>query len=154
MHLAVSRREPRLAAAVRSGSSWRAVILAIPSGSPLASVTLAGEPAALALSGDGSRLFVLDAARRRVDVFAAPAYALVGSITTGESPGDLDVRQTGTPLVIVSGEPLVVVNGLTLQEVERIPEVGRGLVSIRPDGLFVYVTEPGSNVVRVVALAP
>ena len=45
-------------------------------------------------------------------------------------------------------------DGLTLQEVERIPEVGRGLVSIRPDGLFVYVTEPGSNVVRVVALAP
>ena len=154
MHLAVSRREPRLAAAVRSGSSWRAVILAIPSGSPLASITLAGEPAALALSGDGSRLFVLDAARRRVDVFAAPSYALVGSIATGETPGDLDVRQTGTPLVVVSGEPLVMFDGLTLQEVDRIPEVGRGLVSIRPDGLFVYVTEPGSNVVRVVALAP
>lgn len=153
MQLAVSRRVTRLAAAVRSGSAWRVVILSA-AGATVATVNLAGEPRDIALSGDGVRLFVLDAARRRVDVFAAPDYRLVGSVETGESPGGLDVRQSGTPDVVVSGEPLVVFDGATLVVEERIPEVGRGLVSIRPDGLFAYVTDPASPVIRVVALSP
>lgn len=154
MRLAVSRRVPRLAAAVRSGSAWRVVILSVPAGTVIATVTMSGEPAGIALSGDGTRLFVLDAVRRVVDVFGGPGFALAGSVPTGESPGGIDVRQSGRPTVVVSGEPLVVFDGSSLVEEERIPEVGRGRVAIRPDGLFAYVTDPGSRVIRVVALVP
>ena len=153
--VAVSRDGRRLFATVDAGGAWRLVVAAPAFPDTLHSLGIPGRPGAIATTASGDRVVVLLPDAGKVVVYSEGVdgrYAEVGVVDVGASSGGVSIRLAGSPLVIASGDPLTLLDGATLQVSERIPDVGRGHVAIRPDGLFAFIASPSGGVLRVIVL--
>ena len=155
--LALDRDGGRLFATIDAGAGgWRVAIVTPASADTAGSFAIAPDPTALAVSATGDRAYVLYAAERLVRVYALGTnggYTLQGTVATGASPGGVAARHIGrVPYVVVSGEPATVFDGVTLQVYDRVSGAGNGPVAIRPDGLFAFVSAPGTTAVNVLGL--
>lgn len=152
--LAVSRDGRRLFAGVATGSSWRLVIAAPAYPDTLESLALATEPIAIATDASGARAYVL-LATGRILALAEGADGRYIVVATADAPAgatSLSATLVGPPVVVVSGEPVMVLDGTTLEEIDRAPAAGRGVVAVRPDGVFAFIADLAGRVLRVVTL--
>lgn len=138
------------------GGAWRVAIVRPASADTAGSFAVAPQPTGIAASATGDRVYVLYTAERLVRVYvrgADGAYTLQGSVATGASPGGIAARHVGRlPYVVVSGEPATIFDGVTLQVYDRVSGAGTGAVAIRPDGLFAFISAPGTTAVNVLGL--
>ena len=153
--LALARDSERLFVTVQRGAGWRLVSLEPSYPDTLASVALPAEPLAVATDADGTRAWVLvTGAVPRVlafDVDANGRFTASGALEVGAGATGIAVRPDGA-FVIASGEPLTIADGAALVLRERIAGVGTGRVVVRPDGLFAFVVDPATGLVKVVVL--
>ena len=154
--LALDATGTSLFATVEDAGAWRVAIVRLAGADTAGSFSVAPGPSALASSATGDRVYLLYPGERLVRVYARGsdgAYALQGTVSTGASPGGIAARHVGeVPYVVVSGEPATVFDGVTLQVYDRVAAVGTGSVAIRPDGLFAFVSAPGTTAVNVLGL--
>ena len=153
--LAASSDGARIFAGVARATGWHAVFIDPQFPDTVSSVPLGGEPTALTTNADGSRLWVLLAAQGRVDAYAISttgAFTLLGSVTVGAGAGGIGMRAVGPAFVIVSGQPAVVFDGESLTVLESIAGAGAGSVTVRPDGLFAFLSAPTLGVIHVIRM--
>lgn len=154
--LALDGTGTKLFATVENAGAWRVAIVRPADADTAGSFPVAARPSAIASSASGDRLYLLYPAERLVRVYARGSdggYALQGTVSTGAAPGGIAARHAGdVPYVVVSGEPATVFDGVTLQVYDRVAGVGIGSVAIRPDGLFAFISAPGTPAVNVLGL--
>ena len=154
--LALSRSGERLFATVQTDGGWRLVAIAPAYPDTIGSIALPAEPLAVASDADGARVYVLiGGGAPRVLAFAvndAGAISAAGESAAGAGAGGLAAAQGALPWVVASGAPALVTSGSALGDGEWLDGAGTGAVAIRPDGLFAFVLDPASGVVRVIAL--
>ena len=153
--LSVSGDGARIFAGVARATGWHAVFIDPQVPDTVSSITLGGEPTAIAVNADGSRIWVLLAAQGRVDAYAvsiAGAFSHLGSIATGSGASGIAMRQVGPPFVIVSGEPAILFDGQTLARLDQISGAGHGRVTVRPDGLFAFLSAPQLGAIHVIRM--
>ena len=153
--LSVSGDGARIFAGVARATGWHVVFIDPQFPDTVSSVALGGEPTAIAVNGDGSRLWVLLAAQGRVDAYAVSTtgqFTLLGSTAAGAGASGIAMRRVGPTFVIVSGEPAVVFDGDTMVPLEQIAGAGRGRVTVRPDGLFAFLSAPGLGAIHVIRM--
>ena len=153
--LAASGDRTRLFAGVLRGSGWHLSFIDPQFPDTVSSVAMSGEPTSIAVNADGSRVWVLLASQGRVDAFdvsAAGAFSPAGSAAVGAGATGIAMRQVGPAFVIVSGEPVVVLDGAAMLPLEQIAGAGRGKVTVRPDGLFAFLSAPGLGAIHVIRM--
>ena len=153
--LAASADGARIFAGVSRATGWHAVFIDPQFPDTVSSIALGGEPTAITTNADGSRLWVLLAGQARVDAYAISTtgtFTLLGSIAVGAGAGGIDMRPVGPPFVIVSGQPALVFDGESLAPLESIGGVGTGSVTVRPDGLFAFLSAPGLGAIHVIRM--
>ncbi len=155
VEVAVARDGRRMFATVETPTGWRLAVAAGAPGDTLMSVVLSSRPTSIATDASGARVYVLLPDEARAVVIAEGAdgrYQIAGSVAVSPNAGGISARLVGDPLGVVSGAPTTLFDGLTRAVSERIDGVGSGAVAVRPDGLFAFVADRASGVLRVVGL--
>jgi DNA-binding beta-propeller fold protein YncE len=154
--LALDRDGATLFATVDGGGGdWRVEIMHPASGDTSGSFAVAPGPTAIAASANGDRVYLLYPGEQLVRVYTlgSGGWALQGSVATGASPGGIAARHVGDiSYVVASGEPATLFDGVSLEVYDRIAGAGTGPVAIRPDGLFAFVSAPGTTSIHVLGL--
>jgi DNA-binding beta-propeller fold protein YncE len=155
--LALSDDGARLYVAVLDDGTWRLALFDAATGVEQGSLTLPGEPVAIAVARTA------DGAERVYAITPGTKSLLELSVTRGlptidrsavipETAGGVAARGGASALIIVSGSPLGIYDGATLGLVDTLANGGAGRVAIRPDGLFVFVGDAAAGAVRVIGL--
>jgi DNA-binding beta-propeller fold protein YncE len=155
--LALSEDGERLYVSVHDSGTWRLALFDATSDVEQGSVTIPGEPIALSVAAGA------DGTDHVYAVIPSTQTMLELSVTRGQPSiersavvpsmsGGVAARGGTNPLVVVSGSPLGMYDGATLGLVDTVAGGGTGHVAIRPDGLFVFVGDGSSGVVRVIGL--
>ena len=152
--LAAARASTLLFATVNTNGAWTLVAADQSRRTVLGSMALPGPALAVTTNGDGSRVYVL-LATGEIRAFTATtsgALAAAGSFATHDGATDIAARVAGPPDLVVAGEPVLLLDGPTLTVFDQVAGAGNGSVAIRPDGLFAFITVPGSRTINVVGL--
>lgn len=152
--LAISHNGRRLFASVDRGGAWHIVPADPQAPDTLPSVAVSSRPTAVSANTDGSRVYVLLAAESRLVVLEENAlgrYEAVASVPVGSGAGGVSASPSNR-YIVISGDPVTILDAATLAVLEEIPGVGTGHVSVRPDGIFVFIADPRNGLIKVVEL--
>jgi YVTN family beta-propeller protein len=155
---------PNLAYIVGGGASGQdLVIIDIAQRRVIGRVPLRGDPRAVALSVDGQFAYVLQAAKRRVDIIDARSQREVGALPVGTAPQGmaLDTLATGYLYVTNSGSDTMTVLDPTARQVLATIPVGKHPMGVAvaspeagirdPNDPEVYVANADSDTVSVIS---
>lgn len=152
--LAISGDGARVYAGVLRGAEWQLVLIDPQFPDTVSSVALAAEPKAITTDLDGARVWVLlaNGTAEAFRVGTAGEFTRAGAALVGTGATGIAARPVGPPFVIVSGTPARVFHGESMTLLEEITGAGTGLVTMRPDGFFAFVSEPATGVIHVIRM--
>jgi YVTN family beta-propeller protein len=111
---------------------------------------------AIAVTPDGSRVFVVNPDSNTVSVLETAGDTVVAEIPVGEAPATLAVAPSGATVWVANSDSndLSVIDTATLAETARVPIGAQPFgVAVRPDGLRLYVANTNQARVTVVDTA-
>lgn len=157
VQLALSEDGSRLYVALLENGTWNVAVLDAATGVQQGAVALPGEPVAItvATGADGADhvYAAIPSARSLLELSVTRGQpAIDRSVAIPETAGGVAARGGTSPVVVVSGLPLGMYDGATLSLEDSIPDGGTGRVTVRPDGLFVFVGDGATGFVRVIGL--
>ncbi|GAA2790544.1 beta-propeller fold lactonase family protein [Mycolicibacterium pallens] len=112
-------------------------------------------PVAVAVSRDGSHVYVANSTDGSVSVVDASTDAVTGTIPVGAGPEQMAISPDGTRLYVTNGgsNTVSVINTSTNTVVNTVPVGTRPQgIAVSPDGSHVYVANSGSNTVSVITV--
>lgn len=123
----------------------------------ISTVTTGSDPAGLALSQDGTRLYVALETTQAVDVFSMPGATFVARIMTGSMTNQVAVSPDGSQVwasQIINGK-VVVIDTASLAILESRTVIGSPYdIAFTPNGCQVWITQRAAGTDTVMDLDP
>jgi len=115
-------------------------------------------PIGLAITPDGSKLYVANAAfgETTVSVIGTATNTVIATITVGLTPSDVEISPDGGTAYVSNyeGNSVSVINTATNTVTTTIPVgIGPGALAVHPNGSALYVQNGGGSTVSVVSTA-
>ena len=127
------------------------VAVSLPSKQVLGTVPLNGTPVAVAVSYDGSQVYVADSAGGQVFVIDAAGFSVLTTISVGNSPNDLRFSPDGTELWVVITGAAKVIDPISKTVIATIqlpaPFSGGSVTGItfHPSNRWAYLAQGGAS---------
>jgi YVTN family beta-propeller protein len=119
-------------------------------GTVLKSIPLGNGPAGIAVTPNGSQVYVANQVDNTVSVVSTAAGAVTATLAVGQSPFGVAVTPDGAQIWVANevDDTVSVIDTTTNQVTGTFPAgAGANAVGFSPDGTKAYVTDGGSNVV-------
>jgi YVTN family beta-propeller protein len=133
-------------------------VIATATNTVVSTITVGSQPNGVAITPDGSKVYVTNSNSNTVSVITTATNAVVSTITVGRLPDGIAVTPDGSKVYVANilDDTISVIATATNTVVGSPIAVGNAPngVAVTPDGTTGYVANSGSNTVSVIATRP